>query len=278
MSAAGDFSGTVGVWERGVTEFRIVRWLQLAALPCALAAQSVMPSPADLIAKAIAAEKAQEARGNKYTFREDHTQRDVEKNGKLGKPSTDTSDHIMLEGSDYEKLILLDGKPLSAKRQKQVDDEMEKERIRRKKNGPPRTEVSLGDLDVLDRLFDNKVTGEELVGDRKAWRMESEPKPGVKPGDKKDEQAIASRRVFWFDEEDGYPIRQTNEFVRAAGDFEPGSTTEIKLMRIGDDWVGDDFYIRADMKVLPGVHASVDSHQHFYNYKRFSVDSAFTPQ
>jgi hypothetical protein len=261
-----------------MTEFRMVRLLGLIVLPCAVAAQAVMPSPSALIAKALAAEKAQEARGNKYTFREDHTQRPVDKNGKLGKPSTDTSDHIMLEGSEYEKLLLLDGKPLSAKRQKQVDDEMEQERIRRKKNGPPRSEVSLGDLDVLDRLFDNRMTDEELVGDRKAWRMESEPRPGAKPADKKEEQALASRRVIWFDEEDGYPIRQTNEFIRTAGNFEPGSTTEIDLIRIGDDWVGDDFYIRADMKILPGVHARIDSHQHFYNYKRFTVETSFTPQ
>src|SRR6185437_13269696 len=116
----GDSKKVTLSWD--MTEFRFVRWLWLAALPCALAAQTVMPSPSELIAKAIAAEKAQQSRGNKYTSREEQTTWQLDKNGKRGKPSTETYDHIMLEGSDYKKLVLVDGKPLAAKKQKQVDD------------------------------------------------------------------------------------------------------------------------------------------------------------
>ena len=64
-------------------------------------AQAV-PSPEELIRRANAAEKAQDERGWKYTFREDHTQSQIDKNGEAGPPSTDTYEHIMLEGSDTE--------------------------------------------------------------------------------------------------------------------------------------------------------------------------------
>lgn len=261
-----------------MTEFRIVRWLGFVTLPCALAAQSVTPSPSELIEKALAAEKAQEARGNQYTYHEDQTTWQLDKNGKRGKPSTEAYDHIMLEGSEYKKLVLVDGKPLPPKKQKQVDDEMERERMFRKKNGRGPHEVDIGGPEVLEKLFDNKVTGEESVGDRKAWRMESEPKADVKPENKKEAQTIASRRVVWFDEESGAVIRQSNEFVHTVDIFGQGSTTDILMMRIGDDWVIGDGYERAEMKILPGIHGGTESHQHFYDYKRFSVDSEFTPQ
>lgn len=252
-----------------------VVWL---TLPCALAAQSAIPSASELIAKAIAGEKAQEARGNRYTFREEQTTRQLDKNGKPGKPSTETYDHIMLEGSEYKKLVLVDGKPLPPKKQKQVDDEMEQERAYRKKHGRGPHEVDIGGPEVLDKLFDNKVTGEEPVGERKAWRMESEPKPDAKPAGKAEEQAITSRRVVWFDEDSGAVIRQTNEFIRSADIFGPGSVTDMVLIKIGDDWVLGDAYERAEVKILPGIHAGTESHQHFYDYKRFSVDSTFSPQ
>ncbi len=94
-------------------------------LPCVVLAQSA-PSPEELIRRANAAGKAQFERGWKYTFREDHTQSQIDKHGQPGAPSTDTYDHIMLEGSEYRKLILRDGKPLDARTQKKVDQDIEK--------------------------------------------------------------------------------------------------------------------------------------------------------
>jgi hypothetical protein len=74
-------------------------------LPCALMAQTA-PSPAELIRRADAAEKAQDERGWKYTFREDHTELQIDKAGNAtGPPATDTYEHIMLEGAEYRKLV-----------------------------------------------------------------------------------------------------------------------------------------------------------------------------
>ena len=98
-----------------------LRMMASVLLPCALMAQSA-PSPEELIRRANAVGKAQFERGWKYTFREDHTQSQIDKNGKVGPPSTDTYEHIMLEGSEYRKLTLKDGKALDAKTRKKVDE------------------------------------------------------------------------------------------------------------------------------------------------------------
>ena len=84
------------------TGIRALLWSAVMLLPGGLAAQPAPPSPAELIARAIAAGNAQDARGWKYTYREDHTQSQLDKNGKPGPPSTRTYEHIMLEGSDYK--------------------------------------------------------------------------------------------------------------------------------------------------------------------------------
>ncbi len=252
-----------------------------ALLASTLFAQSAPPAPSELIARAIAAQNAQSARGWKYTYREDHEEQQLDKNGKPdGPPSTKTYDHIMLEGENYSKLILIDGKPLDAKTQKKVDADLEKTRAERRGKhllSMHRT-VSVGGLDLLPRLFDNKVTGEETMSGRKTWRMESEPKSGYKPANKQEEEIMSSRRVNWFDQEDGFPIKETTIYVRATNSFQPGTIFDLDFLKIGDDWLPGDFTMHVDLKMLPGIHGRVESRQRYSDYKRFSVDSTLTPQ
>jgi hypothetical protein len=241
-------------------------------------AQSGLPTPTELIRRAIAAEQAQAERGRKYTFREDHIQSQIDKNGNPGPPKTDTYEHIMLEGSNYRKLILSGGKPLDAKTQKKVDEDLEKARTERRSLLSFKRTVSLGGMELVDRLFDNKVTGEEIIAGRKTWRMESEPKPGYKSGNAAEDEALATRRVYWFDEEDGVVIQDHSVFIRAAKGFQPGSTIDTVLAPIGDDWMLSEGTMRADMKFMPGVRGRVESHQKYYDYRRFTVDSAMKPE
>lgn len=250
------------------------------ALPCALIAQTATPSPAELIAHAVAAEKAQDEKNSKYTYREDHAQSQVDKDGKAGPSVTRTYDHIMLEGEEYKKLVLIDGKPLDAKTQKRVNEDMEKERAERRTRGllhGTRT-VRVPGVDKLEQFFNNKVTGEETVLGRRTWRMESEPKPDYKPTEKKDQEFLSARHISWFDQQDGQRIKWQDVFIRPANSFQPGTTFDWELTRIGDEWLLDSIVVRMDMKIVLGIHGRAESHQRFYDYKRFTVDSMFTPQ
>jgi hypothetical protein len=250
-------------------------------LPCTLPAQegAQFPTPESLITRAVSAAKAQSDRNWQYTFREDHTQSQVDKNGKHGPPETRTYEHIMLEGSEYKKLVLIDGHALDPKTQKKVDSDLEKTRVERRRSLLPslHRSVSLGSLELLLRLFDNKVTGRETINGRPAWKVESEPKPGVKPATKQEEEMLASHRATWFDEEDGNRIRELIEFHRAANGFQPGTVFDLQFARVGEAWLPGDAIIRASMKMAI-IRGSVESHQRYYDYKRFQADSTFTPQ
>src|ERR1035438_4221152 len=89
---------------------------------------TTQPDATELVQKAIAARKAQEDRVWKFTWREDYEQIDKDKNGKVFGRKVYTSDVIMLEGSNYTKLVLIDGKPLDEKTQNRVDKELEQMR------------------------------------------------------------------------------------------------------------------------------------------------------
>ncbi len=239
----------------------------------------VFPTAESLIARAVAAAKAQSDRNWQYTYREDHTQSQVDKNGKPGPPETRTYEHIMLEGAEYKKLVLIDGHPLDPKMRKKVDSDLEKTRAKRRGSLLPslHRSVSLGGLELLLRLFDNKVTGRETINGRAAWKVVSEPKPGVKAANRQEEEVLASSRTSWFDEQDGNRIRELIEFQRAANGFQPGTVFELQFAHVGEAWLLSDATIRASMKMAI-ARGRVESHQRYYDYKRFQADSAFTPQ
>ena len=252
----------------------------LSLLPCALPAQSNLPAAADLIRRADAADKSQNQRNEKYTYREDHTQSDVDKNGNLSPRETRTYEHIMLEGEEYKKLVLIDDKPLDAKTQKRVDEDLEKTRAERRKRGLFHIErtVALSDLEQLGRLFDNKVAGEETVLGRRTWRVDSEPKPGYKPANQNEQEVLAARHTSWFDQQEGMRIKWHDEFIRAAKGFQPGTTVDFELTRIGDSWLTDNIAFRGKEAIVLGIKAPFNSLQRYYDYKRFTVDSTLTPQ
>ncbi len=108
--------------------------------------------------------------------------------------------------------------------------------------------------------------------------MESEPKPGYKPANKVEEEALAARRVNWFDREDGIAIKSSAFFIRAINTFEPGTAMDWEKIKIGDDWLTREATMRADMKIVLGIRGRVESHQRYYDYRRFTVDTKMTPE
>ncbi len=254
--------------------------LLLCAMLSPALAQDAAPSAESLIRAAIAAEKAQETKGLKFTFREDEDKLPTDKNGKPLKPEHFTYDNVMLEGDNYRKLILIEGKPPDAKLQRKIDAEMDKERAARRAHpvGTGRHEVNFGGLDFLARSFDSKVAGEEMVSGRMTWRMESTPKVGYKPANHEEEKAMGARRVTWFDREDGALVKDLASFIRPTAGFMPGSEFELEFGRHEGAWLPDRLVLRYNAKMLAVVQAHGETRKRFYDYKKFEVESKIVDQ
>gem|GEM_PF-2033340 len=241
-------------------------------MPVLLLVLSAAPEANELFNSAIAARKAQAEK--KFTFREDIEQ--VRQSGS----TIETFDVIMLEGENYRKLILIDGKPLDAKRQKQVNEDMEKTRAARQRPSfrSIRRTVKIGDLADIQRLFDCKVAGEEVVGGRKTWRVEAEPKSGIKPANKQDQNFLATRRTLWFDQEEGINIKMLTLYIRDANGFQPGSELEVAFTKVNSTWLPETYHFRFHLKALVVVSARGEVHHRFYDCKLFQTESNLIPQ
>jgi hypothetical protein len=249
-------------------------------LPLALA-QDAAPSAETLLRNAIAAEKTQNAKDWKFTWREDEDKFPLDKNGRPLSESHRTFDNIMLEGEVYRKLILIDGKPPGEKLQKKIDSDMEKEGAARRAHPAAATgrhEVRVGDLDQIARMCDSKVAGEEMASGRMAWRVESLPKADYKPADKDEEKFLSARRVTWFDAQEGVAIKYLEFFLRPTAGFRPGSEIERELGKHGDAWLPDRLVLRYDMRLYGVVRGRGEARYRFYDYKKFGAESTVTIQ
>jgi hypothetical protein len=233
------------------------------------------PTAQSLLAKAISVQKAQAAKVWRFTFREDQENSPLDE-----KPSSRTYDNIELEGDLYRKLILIDGAPPSAKLQKQIDSEMEKERIARRAH-PVLTGkhvVPEGSLDQIARMCDSTVTGQEEISGRLAWRVESVPRPDYKPVDQEEQKFLNARRVTWFDAQDGFAVRFLEVFLRPTAGLHPGSEIERVYGKHGDAWQLDSLDWRFNSKVNGVLRPQRVLHVRYYDYKRFGVESTIRIQ
>jgi hypothetical protein len=240
------------------------------------------PDVVQVIRNGVAAGKAQDDKGWKYTWRQDYEQTDIDKNGKVFGKKLMTFDMIMLEGENYQKLILIDGKPLDDKLQKKVDKELEEERGRRHSQHSSlrtlRKSWAMSTLPDLEPLFDNKLAGEDTVGGRPAWRVESTPKASHKPANKTEEQIMGARRTTWFDREEGFEIKHEIEFIRPVEGNQPGTRYVVEWAKIGDAWLPSQEFHKVEFKALGMIHAWGEHRFRFYDYKRFEVESKITVQ
>jgi hypothetical protein len=213
----------------------------------------------------------------KFTYREDEEQQQFDKNGKPLPPTYKTYEIIMLEGDNYRKLIEVEGHPPDAKLQKKIDDDLEKERsIRRARRGgtlsTTRTAHFPG-LEDLERLFDNNVTGDEVIAGRDAWRVESVPKVNYKAANKEDQELMASRKTSWFDRREGVWLKQETVLLRAVNGEQPGTHLDLTRGKHGDAWLIDEILFRTDTKFAPMVRVRGQDRRTFYDYRKFDVET-----
>lgn len=236
------------------------------------------PTPDEIFQRAIG--EAERRKEQKFTYREDLEQWSAAKDGTRRRTRLETFDVIMLEGENYRKLILVDGKPLSARRQKQVEKDLEEERQQRRRSSLTsiRRTVSIGSLQDIHRLFDCAAATEENIGEHKTWRLACEAKPSYKAKNEEEQELLNTRRVLWFDQQDGAELQTLTIYTKATDGFQPGTEIESRYTKLNGAWVIEALAIRYDLKAMAVIRAKGEARHRFYDYKSFQADSILVPE
>ena len=156
---------------------------------------------------------------------------------------TKTYEELMILGSPYERLVALNGKPLSpqqeAGEQQKLDataDERKNEpqqergkRIARYQKGSPGRSVADG---TITKRLDFKLVGEQELGEHAVYVLEATPRPGYKPPDTKAKVLTGMEGELWIDKKQGTPAHRPNSVIILGAawveEFQENRTSALK--------------------------------------------------
>jgi hypothetical protein len=222
---------------------RALRFL-LIALPV-FAAEDV----SDIIKRLVEADRQNDQRAQQYTYMEETERFRFDKNGKAQKAASATHEVIFVEGLKYKKLVARNGKPISGRKQAQVEKDMRLTAEERRQHERPMApggvmtisgpftheSIDLGSLSELLTLFDNRLAGEEEVRGHKAWVIESAPRDGYVPRSRHEAQVLVFRKKFWVDEAEGVQVRGIYTVAAEGSAFGLGSSLTFESEKIDRD-------------------------------------------
>lgn len=267
-------------------------WCAASLIGTAAGQQTTQISKEDLDAllkRMEANRRANDLFAKRYTY--DRTTRSTVygRNGRVLSDHTSKTVTVAVDGIEYDRLVEVDGKPLSIK--KQIAEQQRSDMVGKlgkdydfvydMVRGDPRKNV-YSDLPVsyLDSLFDNQIIGHELVNGRDNLVVESTPKADAKPQSDREKTALDWKETTWIDVEDVMPTRYTIKLINGKHYLMKGSTSSIEFTR----WpVTRSTNLQSPRYVwlihgltgssLYSPKCSESLSEDYYNYKRFQSDA-----
>jgi CHAT domain-containing protein/predicted negative regulator of RcsB-dependent stress response len=221
----------------------------LRVIPVPGQEQAGTPDPTELVRIAIANKKRTASLAKNYADQDLHEWREYDARGNPSWHGALKFAVGYVNGSWHHELIERDGKPLTK-------DEAEEERARAEqqqaqiKTGIPKqhgtvaitvipTRTQLVPVPIpfedLPRLFDLQLLGTGNVGDRQAYLIEADPRPGATPSDSFDEEELRDRVKLWIDTKEKVCLRLHFDVLEAGGLMAKGSSFDTEYAKINDD-------------------------------------------
>lgn len=204
---------------------------------------------------------------------------------KNGTRTDKTYQVMMIEGSTYNKLIAVNGKPLSPEQAAQEDRRAKEEIDRRRKEPPSERQKRIAKyqnerhqdhelMTEMAKAFDFKLAGQDTVNGHRCLALTAEPKPGYRPPDRDAEVLKGMRGTMWVDAQQYQWVKVHAELFRPVsfGLFfarvRPGTEFTFEQEPVqGDLWLPSHFQMVLNARVFIASRHSRDD-ETYSNYHR----------
>jgi hypothetical protein len=192
----------------------------------------------------------------------DYVERDRQKGG-----GTKTSEELMILGSPYERLVAVNGKPLSPEQQAREQQELETTLVERRKESRQQRaeriakyEDSESDhllMEQLTKALDFKLVGEQKLGPYEVYVLKAIPRPGYEPPNNEAKVLTGMEGKLWIDEKTFQWVKVEATVIRPVSvegflaEVEPGTHFELEKAPITDSiWLPNHFAMKSQAKIL----------------------------
>ena len=208
---------------------------------------------------------------------------------------TKTYEVIMILGSDYQRLVAVNGKPLSSEKQAEEQQKLEQviaqrrseskqqraERIAKYEKERKRDHMLMSQLTVA---FDFKLLGEKKLGLYDVYELQATPRPGYQPPNYETKVLTGMEGKLWIDKQTYQWVKVEAEVmhpVSIAGflaQVQPGTRFQLEKMPVeGDIWLPSHFSMKARAKVLFFFSHNSEEDETYFDYRKVSPSSIARP-
>jgi hypothetical protein len=181
---------------------------------------------------------------------------------------TKTYKDLMIDGSPYEMLVKVDGKPLSAAQEAEEKRKLQETIAERKSESPQQraqriqkyqleTKRNHELIDQLTQAFDFQSEGERKLDGFEVYVLRATPRPGYKPTSVQTEVLRGMKGRLWIDTKTYQWVKVEAEVIHPVSIYgfvarvEPGTRFELVKMPVGDGvWLRKYFSMKAHVNVF----------------------------
>ena len=197
----------------------------------------------------------------------------------------------MIDGSPYNKLISINGKPLSSSQASGEEARLQQEVARRQRESPAARLKRIAEyqkerrqdhalFSEMVKAFDYKLDSEETVDGRRCFVLDATPKPGYQPPSRETEVLKGMRGRMWVDEQQYQWVKvhaevfQPVRFGLFIARVNPGTEFNLEQRPVqGNLWLPSHFSMRVRARVLFATRNSSDD-ETYSNYHRSAQEQA----
>lgn len=217
------------------------------------------------------------------------TERDViEKLDSSGNAKTrtlKTYESMVLDGSDYEKLVAINDKTLSPEQQRAEDRKLQKELYRRQHESASDRRKRIAKYqrerqqdhammrEMVD-AFDYRLIGEDTVHSRPCWVLQATPRPGYVPKNRDSKVLTGMQGKLWIDKADVQWAKVEAEVVKpvsfyAVATVTPGTRFVLEQKPVADGvWMPTHFAVKVNSSILSIFSRNSLDEEIYTNYRR----------
>jgi hypothetical protein len=253
-------------------------WLLLVLAAMTDAAYCANVDVSAIIKKSVAANQADFNAAPQYSYRTREKTEDGDK----------THDVIMIDGSPYERLVAVDGNPISTEDAAKEQEKLNQARKERKAEASERRRQRIAKyekdrqrdhamMSQLTQAFTFKLLGQKKVRSYTVYVLRATPRRGYNPPNLETQVLTGMQGELWIDTKSYQWVKVTAEVIRPVSiigflaQVEPGTKFELEKMPVGDGiWMPMRFSMRSHAKVLYMFNRASQEDDTFSNYHKGS--------
>jgi hypothetical protein len=210
-----------------------------------------------------------------------YCERDREENG-----GTKTYSVLMILGSPYWRLVMINGTPLSLQEEKKEQQRLDETIARRRRESAHERQERIAKyekerrrdqllMEQLTKAFEFKLVGRQRRESYDTYVLEAMPRPGYRPPNMETQVLTGMQGKLWIDEKSFQWVRVEAQVVRPVtiegflARVEPGTRFELEKMPVDDGvWLPKHFAMESGAKILFFFTYRTQEDQTYFNYRK----------